>query len=298
MTPTGRGRLLSVLAGAATLVLACAIPAAAQDGKLPRPFSLRVIQSGHSLTDPIPEPLAVMVRSMGEQSPVIARSTIPGSPMDWRWNNATTPNARTDMAKYDMLVLTERASLSNTLPWHNSEKMALQWFNLAQSDGNGGKGAETILYATWVDIDSGPGHPNPHKDPEAHIPFRQRLPLEMARWEQIADYVNANKPAAAPKMRVIPSPLVMAAIYDAIALGEVPDITNIKELFTDNIHLNPTGAYLIALAHYAVIYGRDPRELPDRIGGRDPRPELAAYMQELVWKVVKAYPRAGLGGVG
>lgn len=290
----GRRRLLGLM-GALALAQG-PFPAAAQAR---RPFSARVIQSGHSLTDPIVPMLDAMVAAVGRaeaRGRVIDRSTIPGSPMDWRWNNrpAHGPDARHDIARYEVLVLTERVPLSNTLPWHQSDAMALRWANHAWTQGNGGRGAEVILYASWVALDSGPGYANPHGDPEGHLPFRVRLPLEMARWQSIADHVNANRPAAAPPMRLIPGPLIMAAAHDAIAAGTAPGLRSMADLFTDAIHLNAAGSYLIALAHLAVIYGQDPREVPDRLGRTEvPPPPTAAWMRALVQGVLGTLPAPG-----
>jgi hypothetical protein len=294
MASNGLTRCLAFSAFLSMLVIGqgwIATPALAAE----RPLTTRVIQSGHSLTDPIPPVLTRMVNAAGGKG-VIDQSTIPGSPMEWRWKNTTAaPDARLQIADYEILVLTERVPLSNTLPWHGSEQSALEWFEHAWTKGNGGKGAETILYATWVDIDSGPAGPNPYNDPEAHIPWRDRLPLEIARWEQIADYVNTNRPAGSPAMRVIPGPQIMEAIYDGIADGSAPDLKDISELFSDTIHLNDVGAYAISLAHYAVIFGRDPRGLPANLGqGRSPSPALADWLQELVWKTVTSYDRSGV----
>jgi hypothetical protein len=206
--------------------------------------------------------------------------------MDWRWNNPPgygQPDARHDIARYDTLVLTERAHLSITMPWHNSPDEALRWFTNAWNNGNDGKGSETILYATWVNIESGPDFENRHNDPEGHIDFRDRLPLEMERWETILDHVNENRPDSSVPMRIIPGPLLMAAIYDEIATGSAPGLTNISDLFADHIHLNDLGNYYIALAHFAVIYGRDPRGT-QYLGGATP--EQARWMQNLVWRVL------------
>lgn len=268
-----------------------------------RPFSTRVIHSGHSLTDPIVPVLDTMVAAAGQQKArgrAMGRSTIPGSPMDWRWNHRTdTPDARHDIAAYDLLVITERASLSGTLPWHDSENMALRWFRHAWRDGNKGAGAETILYATWVDTDSGPDYENPHNDPEGHLSFRQRLPLEMNRWQGIADHVNANRPDRSPPMRVVPGPLLMAAVHDAIGAGKAPGLDRIEDLFSDTIHLNAQGAYLIALAHLAVIYGYDPRDLPGGLARLEvPAPATAAWMKQLVHDVLRGYGDAGYQGAG
>lgn len=267
-----------------------------------RPLDLRIIQSGHSLTDPIPDPLRAIIVAAGNRGAVVDRSTIPGSPMDWRWNNEPgygLPHARTAIGKYDLLVLTERVALSGTLPWHNSLGQALIWHDHAWIKGNGGNGAETVLYATWVGIDSGPDAENPYSDPEGFIPFRERLDLEMAGWEQIQSHVNENRVAGSPPMRMIPGPLLMAEIYDAIEAGNVPDLRDISDIFSDDIHINDIGAYYIALAHYAVIFERDPRGLPNRLGlSSSPSRALADWMQETVWRVVSEYEGSGLNSGG
>lgn len=261
-----------------------------------RPLDTRVIQSGHSLTDPIPAVLEKMIRASGGPDTVMARSTIPGSPMEFRWRNPpdpSLPDARARIGDFEVLVLTERVSLSNTLPWHNSPDEALRWFNHAWKNGNGGKAAETVLYATWVSIDSGPDYENPYQDPEGHIPWRERLPLEFARWIEILDHVNTKRPKGSSPMQIIPGPLIFAAVHDEIAAGTAHHLSDISDLFSDHIHLNDAGAYLIALAHFAVIYGRDPRELPENAGKPETlHPETAEWMRDLVWRVLTDYDAA------
>lgn len=267
-----------------------------------RLFSAKVIHSGHSLTDPIVPVLDAMVAAMGQQEAQtrdMARSTIPGSPMEWRWNhrNKYGPDARYNIADYDLLVITERVSLSNTVDSHNSGNMAVQWFTHAWTLGNGGEGAETILYATWVDTNSGPEFENPYNDPEAHLVFRERMPLEMARWQKIADQVNKERPVGSPPVRVIPGPLIMAAAYDAIAEGKAPGLRRIEDLFIDNIHPNQKGAYLISLAHLAVIYGIDPRAMNSSLGDVEvPDPDTAEWMKQLIHDVLRKYTDSGYEG--
>lgn len=247
----------------------------------PWPFDTRIVMSGHSLTDPIPPVLAAMVAASGGRRAVIDRSTIPGSPMDWRWNNRAQPvDARHQMAEYDLLVLTERVPLLNTMEWHNSAAEALRWASHAWDNG-----AASVLYATWVNLDTGPGFDD--GTTETHVPFRARLAVENARWQEILTYVNANRSADMPPMALIPGPDIWMAVYDEIVAGTAP-IANIDALFSDTIHVNGDGAYLMALAHYAVIYGADPRDLPLGLGRVSvPAPDVARWMQALVWRVTR-----------
>jgi len=271
-------------------VAAAAVPRVAPVA--PRPLDLRVILSGHSLTDPMGQALPPLVQAAGGPAGRVALSTIPGSPMDWRWNNRTpTPDAREDIAGFDVMVQTERVSLSGTRPWHNSDDEALRWARHGWENGAEGQGAEVLLYASWVSLDTGPGS-DTRGDDDRNLPWRTRLDREFAGWEEIMAHVNAHRPEDAPQMRMIPATLVMAALYDAIAAGTAPQgLGDIRQLFTDDIHLSPLGAWLVALTHYAVIYARDPRGLP---GPQGAAPELVDWAQALVWEVVTGYPGTGV----
>lgn len=287
----------SVLSGLAALPV-LAGPGLARTGT-ERPFDLRVIMSGHSLTDPIPGPLTAMVRAAGgaaSEGMKIDADTVPGSPIEHRWENrGRSPDSRQDIGNYDLLVLTERVPVRSTMQWHGTKELALEWSDLAWTKGNGGRGAETVLYASWISVTSGPGNKDEYDSEELVIPFRERLELEMGSWQEVADHVNRNRISGSPPMRVIPGPMIMAAVYDAIAAQTAPGLEAMADLFADNIHVNDLGAFLIALAHFAVIYGRDPRSIPDLRGeARWPRGEQADWMKQLVWDVLRAYPDSGL----
>lgn len=288
-----------VLAGLAALPLLPRLAIAQTGGE--RSLNQRVVLSGHSLTDSVEWPLKAMVQAAGgpaADAEVIDRSTTPGSTMKYRWqpDSPMDIDARRGMAKYATLVLTERVPIRSAIMWEETEKYALKWFEHAWKTGNGGRGAETVFYASWVGIGSGPGNTDPYDMPdEGQIPFRERLDLEMTAWQGVADLVNARRPKGSPRMRVIPGPKIMAAIFDAIAAGTAPGITAMQDLFEDNIHPNRKGAYPIALAHFAVIYGRDPRTMP-LIRGQEGWPSAAQqdWMKSLVGEVISAYPDSGL----
>lgn len=272
------------------------------DAARERPFNLRVVMSGHSLTDPIQVPLIAMVQAAGgaaSDGMAIDRSTIPGSPMEIRWNNSMNLeiDARRDIANYDLLVLTERVTVLATIQWHDSLGMALTWVKHAWENGNDGKGAQTVLYASWITLDSGPDRQIEGNDtPEGLLPFRERLDVEMVHWQEIADHVNGNRPNGCPLVQMIPGPKIMARVYDEIAAGTAPGLKTITDIFEDDIHVNPKGAFLISLAHFAVIYGRDPRIIPP-LKGEPGWPSAAQqeWMKALVWDVVRAYPGSELG---
>jgi Ca2+-binding RTX toxin-like protein len=59
----------------------------------------------------------------------------------------------------------------------------------------------------------------------------------------------------------------MGLLYDAIVSGRGQGLTQITQLFTDQIHLNDAGNYLISLVQFAAISGRSPIGLTDRLTG-------------------------------
>ena len=107
---------------------------------------------------------------------------------------------------------------------------------------------------------------------------------------------------------MIPAGQVFARFVRALAArGGVDGLAGPADLFArdaegeqDPIHLDDLGAYLVALTHYAVLYGRSPVGLPHRLRRADgsaataPGPAAARLMQETVWEVVTGYPKTGV----
>ena len=75
-----------------------------------------------------------------------------------------------------------------------------------------------------------------------------------------------------------------------IVHNERPDL----DLYLDNVHENPTGAYLTACVFHSVIHRIDPKGLPCEVTTKkgdtvSVSPELAAYFQSVAWKVSERY---------
>lgn len=265
------------------------------------PLDVRQIHSGHSLTDPLfgqPWP-GQYVNLITDQRGTwagddIGKSTIPGSPMFWRWDNETglNPSARHDISDWELLVITEGIPLpvdEQVPPQITPAKEYLsRYANNAWNNGNNSNGAPTLLWTTWTNLDGAEG------------PWRATLDEYEILWEEMMDYANDSLPANATPIYIIPGHRMMAKLYDDIESGIVPGITSINEFFSDNIHTNSLGDYAIAMIHYACIYNSSPVGLPNElmdnppVGFEYPSPELAAYLQDMVWEVVTNYSRTGV----
>ena len=126
---------------------------------------------------------------------LIGKSTIPRSQMVFRWENEVgfnAPDARLDIADWELLVITERVPMSLwqcsnpksldvyndpcTGPgsaWFNASAVYMQtWAEHAWSNGNSGAGTPTMLYATWTDLAQ--GEPEWRLDLDVYQPLWER----------------------------------------------------------------------------------------------------------------------------
>ncbi len=275
------------------------------------PMTVKQIHSGHSLTDPLFFPhwpgqyvnLIANVNSLqGWQlfDKMVGKSTVPGSALKQRWEDEVgfdSPDARLDIANWELLCITERVPLNfeggnsqqRYLDGIQEQKLHLSLFlNNAWNNGNNGKGTPTLLWTTWTNLDNSNG------------PWREMLDIQGAEFERMQDYANENKPSSSPPVYIIPGHKMMAKLYDDIQNNRVPGITNINQFFGDNIHTNEIGAYAISMIHYACVFNRSPVGLPNNLlpnapqGTPIPSPELALYLQTMIWNVVTNYPRTGI----
>ena len=265
----------------------------------PTPLGDPVIHSGHSLVD--------IYMNVGGWPGLISRfleayqaglgvthkrSVIPGSSMEWRWQNPSSINppydddARTNIANYKVLLITENNSLINSQDAH---QWFLTWCQHAWANGDGGNGAETILYACWRGRDDvGVG---------SWTAWRGFLDSDDAGWQAKADLANANVPTGQKPVFIMPGHQIWARIYDDIQAGLVPGVSNIQDLFSDGVHPNVLGAWPIMLAQVLMIHHLDIREIDIRDVGQTPTVPTVAqheYFRNVVWEVLHAYEGSGL----
>lgn len=292
---------------AISLAIFTSLPLFAQERMPPReasPMTVRQIHSGHSLSDvyganPWPGRLILATETMRGTRPhdTIARSNIPGSPLHWRWSNPTEfPDARKNIDDFELLVITEGVPFTDVEEWFQKDTLDVldRWVSNTWENGNGGKGAELMLYSTWPFWQH--SGPPPEYDPEPDVPFRERLDIDGARWERMQDHANANRPDGMPPIYMIPGHRMMMRIYDDIQAGTAPGFNSIGDLFADDIHPNDIGQYAITMLVYSVIYQRNPRELPDRLAVPDDTLSAAQarYFKKIAWEVATTYDRAGV----
>ena len=286
----------------------------------------RRIHSGHSLTDsyihagPWPGALIAVAENIGVNRAFdnIVKSTIPGSPMSWRWHNTVndlrprdpTADAKRDIADFDSLVITEggppprHGFPSDEQSMTESLDYLCRFAANTLENGNGGKGAtDIILWSIWPSLTMWrPERPNYAASWEQFPDFRAALPEYGQSFQYMADYTSwkmrslYNYLSNDWRIWIFPGHLWMARVWDDIQAGTVPDHTNLQEMFIDDIHPNAIGGYGLACLVATCLYQVDLRKV-----GRLQAPvgisaALSTYFATIAWDIATSYAPAGMNG--
>ena len=270
-----------------------ALPTARADIE-PLPLSLKLIVTGHSISDAIMNgELQGAIAAMGG-SANITRSQSASSTAQWRWNECQGADVRGLLqapgAHYDAFLGVEaqgggygsppRCSVQAHIAWSDAHTYATLWHNLAA-----GTGARTFYANVWCN--------DPLRAFDAA--WRAAQDLEAPLWDDIIDHVNTHRSAGTPEMRLVPWLQMFNAVYDAIQSEAVTGI-GMADLFTDDVHCaTPIGRWLQIATALAVIYRRHPDTLPADAGeGAQVSDALAVQLRPIVWATCLAIPRTGL----
>lgn len=276
----------------------------------------RSIHSGHSLTDAYtyghgwPGDLvllrdSLMVPQDGSGDTYVVRSTIPGSPLFWRWDNgpsANTADARGDIASFETLMITEAG------PPHTSVPPTVETLDyLIRFAGNlvlNGAGNELIIWSIWPGL-GGPGtddnNPVPTGVWEGYT-FRTGLDAYYKSFKYLADYatwkVKQMHPGLPDDWRawMIPGDRWMARVYDDIQVGLVPGIAEIGDLFEDDIHPSDEGAYGLSCFAFTALYQIDLRGQAGVYAPDGLPSALRDYFWRIAWELATEYEPVGMGG--
>jgi hypothetical protein len=269
------------------------------------PFTVKQIHSGHSLTDSYfvgtwPGLLPALLRAIAPSgiTGAVARSTIPGSPMSWRWNNPPgygAPDARADIGQYELLVITENNFIAPEAlypsGWAADMRIErrndfLTWVNHAMQNGNARQGAEVMLYTNWPAFgDFAPA-----------ASWRARLAANELEWLANADNAAAK---ANTNIFILPGNALMMRLWDDAEAGRIPGISSGSQWqssgrwWLDDVHPANLGSLTLAYLMVGVVHHVDPRGLPHNQFGLaiTPTAAEASYIQNLVWDIMNNYER-------
>lgn len=226
-----------------------------------------------------------------------------GGHLTWQlWDNQLPKRQKewdTKLAAYkriDHFTIQPRDFTKNTVD-HEAD-YAIRFFELIRKHS---PEMQPWFYAEWVEKN------RPRPTDKGKMESRQMKKIYPAQsWEESmgamllynedlrSKVVETYKEGKRP--RVLPSCLAMGWIKNMIDHGKLPGAAKDSMyplLFSDSVHPNVKGGYLVDLTWYAAFYRESPegKILPV---GTGLTAEQAKVMQKLAWDVVKNYPDAGL----
>ncbi|MDK3019174.1 hypothetical protein [Pseudodonghicola flavimaris] len=194
---------------------------------------------------------------------------------------------------YDAVVLTEMVELRDAIRYFDSPVYLRKWADLARA---ANPATQVYLYESWHPLDTAEG-------------WLTRLDRDLPElWEGRLLLPDLARDVGDRPIHLIPAGQVLARFVRRIEeLDGLDDVQDRSDLFArapdgtqDQIHPSDLGNYLVALTHYAVLYGRSPIGLPSQLHRADGSPadaptlDVARLMQETVWEVVTSLPKTGV----
>lgn len=259
--------------------------------------SLRVYFVGNSVTDTINYAGLEQLAASRDYQLVWGRHMIPGAPLEWIWNHPDQGFQQPPFGYY-----------SQALAEHSWDILCLQPFD-RQLDGPSGDAAmggefirralgqnpelQVYVYARW-----------PRRDDDGSLDYdRKWSRAYTGQWDgtnETDDYFRRLVAALRRSIPELQKPVLLVPVghvlhrLDQLArAGHLPGLSQIADVYEDQIHLTPLGSYMVACTFYATLYRESPVDLACQPYG-DFDPHLARMVQRVAWEIVASHPLAGV----
>ncbi len=263
---------------------------------------------GNSLTDTVNGFLQPIAESAGRNL-LFMRKSVPGCSIRFHWDHNREGFASPDAwaADYNVACAKEVDHLflqpfSNPPGLDDDGTYGGKFIELARKYN---PRADAWLYAQWPDRlnwkhdahCAGAGWMKPPWFP----PNRNPANWEEATANKMLYYLDLKRiwdreilARGGEPVRLCPGGPALVRLKKEIEAGKVPGInTFLDTMFADDIHLASPGRYLVALAHYACIFGADPQGKVTWANSGLTK-EQAAIFQRIAWETVIAEPLSGV----
>ncbi|HEX8835257.1 MAG TPA: hypothetical protein VF719_13700, partial [Abditibacteriaceae bacterium] len=250
-----------------------------------------VMHIGHSLME---KEMPQFVKTLADEAGIphsYSYQLIIGSPLTYQWGigdfdeetqktqkGRQGVGARASLAsgKFDALIMCDATPVLTHLKWGSLES-APKFYELALRSNSK---TRVYLYHFWPSLDA----------PNYNAAFAE----ELKAYETIADTMVETHAAKFPKGKVsiVPAGAAVVELKRRIEARQVPGIASIRDIYSDDIHLTPKGMYLVALVHFATLYGKNPTGLGAHMKNEwgqtlvNLPPATAKVFQEIAWEAV------------
>lgn len=243
----------------------------------------RVVFSGHSLTDASVPTVRRLAQEQGVDLVDIYQA-IPGSPVrvrtrggseeppTWSGYASGTPGGLnlinefrqpTQLAgndRYDTLIVTDRHDLLGVIQWESTVSLLRHFHDrLLESSPDG----TTYVYHSWLGVNKdNPG------------PWVQYEKDALVAWECVSSKINLTlQDDGLPEhVKTIATGWALAHMVEEALAGNVPGISGasrevLDQIFSDDVHMTPTGSLFTGAFTYSVVFGQDPSQtqIPDGV---------------------------------
>jgi len=268
-------------------LLALALPAAAD--------SMRMYFIGNSVTHTIRHEQFAQLAAYRGHTLTWGRHIIFGMPLDYIWNNPTNGFWQEPFG-----------TPTNALPFYQWDALSLQPFDrLLPSDTNFASlfinagmplnsNMQVYIYSRWPrQSNFSPTYSSTwnkiyYGSPGLYLETRdyfQKVVLALCR-----EWTNR----LAKPMLLVPVGDTMYNIDQKINAVHVPGFTSIRQLYADDIHLNDTGAYLVACVYYSTVFAESCEGLPSAPYNLDAGTPVVGIIQTTAWDTVLFHPYSGV----
>jgi len=257
---------------------------------------------GNSLTDTVNGFLSEVAASGGKNL-YYMRKTIPGCGIEGNWNLNEKGFASPEgwMNNYLRVFAEKRVDHLFLQPFPNPpgiDSDAAFGGNFIQLARKHNPDVQPWLYAQWPSLRwakdahcEGAGWMKPPWFPPNRQPatWEEAMANKMLYYREVFDCWNALE--GKRPLRLVPGGPALVRLKKAMAQGGIPGMSDFNaEIFSDNIHLTRQGRYLVALVHYACLYGESPEgKVVHANSGLTA--EQARVFQRIAWETVLDEPR-------
>jgi len=120
-------------------------------------------------------------------------------------------------------------------------------------------------------------------------------------FNELVGELRREQAAGSKPVKLIPVGDVMYEVDARIKRGEIPGLSSINQIYSDQSHFTNFGTYITGLTFFATIYGENPNGLgvPASYGGSNSIPTaMRNALQDAVWDVVTRTPYTGVTRAG
>lgn len=257
---------------------------------------LSIMSIGHSLLGHPHMPAAInaIAADAGINIQLNKTQNNPGASLNYNFNysfNSHVDDYLVELANhdFDVFIITEAMAVQSHVAYSDGHVYANAFYDAAIADN---PATQFYIWQTWdCRADLSTGNCDAARAANGLV---GQINLDLSTWEGIADAVSSAHGNV--EIPIIPGGQAMVALDTAITANEVDGVTDIAQIFSDDIHLNANGWYYMALVQYATIYKTNPVGLTHTVADypNTLSAAAAATLQQLAWDTVCNYARSGV----